>query len=248
MILPPGNWQSVALADKTADVYHPSHGGPVENVIIYLHGHALSTLSDKPVYTELLERYGWACICPHGQRSWWTDVVCPEFDPQITPLQFLRTAVLEFIQSQWQVQPPKIGLLGVSMGGQGVLQWAYREPRRVPVVAALAPAVDFHQWWGQGLPLDEMFSSREAARQATVILQLNPLNWPRHQFIACDPTDLEWFDSSDKLCMKLSSSGVLYERDLKTSAGGHTWDYFNHIAPRVMQFLDQGLKHVSRQG
>ena len=67
-----------------------------------------------------------------------------------------------------------MGLTGISMGGQGVLQLAYRHPRTFPVVAALAPAIDFHQWYGRGLPLDEMFDSREAARQATALLQIHP--------------------------------------------------------------------------
>ena len=35
---------------------------------------------------------------------------------------------------------------------------------------AISPAIDFHDWWGQGLPLDEMFESQELARQPAVLL------------------------------------------------------------------------------
>ena len=127
------------------------------------------------------------------------------------------------------------------MGGQGVLQLAYRKAVRFPVVAAIAPAVDFHQMHGQGLPLDDMFVTAEEARQATVVLNLHPLAWPKHQFFCCDPADSEWIDGAARLGMKLSSSGILHERDLETTIDGHTWNYFNHMAPKVMDHIARSL-------
>ncbi len=41
--------------------------------------------------------------------------------------------------------------------------------------------------------------------------------------------------------MKLSSSGILHERDFDTSAGGHSWEYFNKMAPAAIQHIVQGL-------
>ena len=35
--------------------------------------------------------------------------------------------------------------------------------------------------------------------QTTVTLQLHPLNWPRHQWFACDPTDADWFEGVDPI-------------------------------------------------
>jgi S-formylglutathione hydrolase len=131
------------------------------------------------------------------------------------------------------------------MGGQGALQLAYRHPREFPVVAAIAPAVDFHTWHGRGLPLDEMFPTRESARQETATLHVHPLNWPQHQLFVSDPADAEWFEGCERLASKLVSIGIPFERDLETSAGGHTWEYFNAMAPRVIEFVAERLQRVA---
>ncbi len=242
-----GVWSQIEIDGKTADVYEPNRPGDHNRVVLHLHGHGLSTLKDNPTYSAELERHGLRAICPHGQRSWWTDVVCPEFDSEITPLWFLKERVVPFIAQRWDCRPPSVGLTGISMGGQGALQLAYRHSREFPVVAVIAPAVDFHNWWGQGLPLDEMFPDRESARQQTALLQIRPLDWPRHQLIVCDPADEEWFESADKLSMKLSSSGVPFESDLETTAGGHDWSYFDHMAERVIGFVAERLDVESRR-
>jgi S-formylglutathione hydrolase FrmB len=155
---------------------------------------------------------------------------------------FLRERVVPYIGERWSVAPPHIGLLGISMGGQGALQLAYRYGREYPVVAAISPAVDFHNWHGRGLPLDEMFASKEAARQATATLQLHPLNWPRHQLLVCDPADADWFEGVERLASKLYSSGIPFERDFETTAGGHSWDYFNQMAATAVGFLAEHLE------
>lgn len=243
----PGSWRQVEIAGKMADVYEPRRRGGDGRTILHLHGHGLTTLRDNAVWSAELERHGLRCVCPHGQRSWWLDVVCPEFDARLTPLVFLREHVVPWIADRWGTQPPGIGLSGVSMGGQGALQLAYRYPREFPVVAAIAPAVDFQNWHGRGLPLDDMFPTREAARQQTAILQVHPLNWPRHQLLVCDPADAEWFESAERLTMKLRSIGIAFEADLETSAGGHTWDYFNTMAGRVIGFVAERLEQESRR-
>ena len=73
------------------------------------------------------------------------------------------------------------------MGGQGALQLGYRYARQFPIVVAISPKVDFETWWGHDTSLDTLFSDREAARQRTAILQLHPLNYPKHQLLLCDP-------------------------------------------------------------
>jgi S-formylglutathione hydrolase FrmB len=242
----PGNWTQVKIGGKTADVYEPREPAASGRVVMHLHGHGLTTLKDNPVFSAELERHGFRAICPHGQRSWWLDRVCREFDAEITPMQFLREQVVPYIGQQWGVEPPAIGVMGISMGGQGALQLAYRHAREFPVVAAISPAVDFHNWHGRGLPIDEMFPTREAARQETATLHLHPLNWPRHQLLVCDPADEDWFEGVERLISKLFSSGIPFQSDLKTSRGGHTWNYFDAMAAPVLQFLAEGLDDVNR--
>ena len=122
-----------------------------------------------------------------------------------------------------------------------MLQLAYRWPRDFPNVAAIAPAVDFHNWYGYGLTLDQMFASKESARQQTATLNVHPLSWPKHQFLCCDPQDEYWFEGTDRLAMKLSSIGIPFERDLTTTAGGHSWAYFERMAAPALEFLAKSL-------
>src|SRR6202011_1275720 len=96
--------------------------------ILYLHGTGLETLRDNPVYTRLLEEHRLACVCPHGQRCWWGDRLCPEFDTTITPERYLLDHVVPYFKERWELTPPALGLLGVSMGGQGALKLAFKHP------------------------------------------------------------------------------------------------------------------------
>jgi acetyl esterase/lipase len=239
---PAAGWSTISVGGKPVDVFVPKQPAEHPSAVLYLHGHGLLTLKGNEVYTTELDRRGLYCACPFGGRAWWGKNRCSDFDPAVSPRTHLAEAVLPWMAETWKVTPPGIALLGVSMGGQGALRMSYDSPCQFPTVAALAPAIDFHRWYGQGLPLDELYPNREAARQDTVILHLNPLNWPRNQFIACDPTDADWFDGVDRLAMKLSSSGVPFERELELQAGGHSWDYFNSLAARVMEFLDKSLE------
>ena len=114
-------------------------------------------------------------------------------------------------------------------------------------MAALAPTIDFHRVYGEGLPLDDMFESAELARQQTAILHLHPLNWPRHQFIACDPADATWLADSERLASKLFSSGIAFESDFETTHGGHNWTYFNAMAGKAVTFLADAFDREDRR-
>ena len=68
-----------------------------------------------------------------------------------------------------------------------------------------------------------------------------------HQFFCCDPTDEDWFESSDRLQMKLTSLGIPFESDLETEAGGHGFTYYNHMAERAIGFLAERLETERRR-
>jgi len=239
-------WSTVEVDRRKVDLFDPGVDNPV-GCVLFLHAHGRIGLTENRVFSDLLLDRELVAVCPDGGQSWWMDHVCPDFDSAMTPMQWLRESIVPLIESKWGISRPRIALLGVSMGGQGVLQLAYRYAREFPVVAAISPAVDFHQLHGQGLPLDSMYATLEDARQETVVLNLHPLAWPRHQFLCCDPQDTDWFDGCARLAMKLSSSGIMHERDFETSAGGHSWDYFNHMAPTAIDHLVKGLNSVAAE-
>ena len=240
-------WQQVEIAGKQADVLVPQRRSDANLAVLFLHGHARITLAQSEIYTALFEARGLICICPHGQRAWWGEQICYDFDEQLSPSAYLREHLLPWMSAELQAAPPTIALLGVSMGGQGALRLAYRHPEMFPIVAALAPAVDFQIWHGRGLPLDEIYPTAEAARQDTATLLLHPMNWPRHQLLMCDPKDAEWFEGTERLASKLYSTGIPFEKDFTTSHGGHSWEYFHHIAPRVVDYLETALVQESRR-
>lgn len=235
----PGRWEQVEINNKLADVFEPSDLGNTSPPygLLFLHGHEQVTLANDSAFTAELDCHGWPAVCPHGSRSWWLDQTCPDFDEFQTPIAYLRESVIPYFGKRWGLKPPCIGLAGIEMGGQGALQVAYRSPRDFPTVAAISPAIDFHNWYGHGLALDDMFANREAARQQTATLQLHPMNWPRNQLLLSDPLDSDWFEGAERLASKLYSSGIPFESDFESTTQGDHGRYLSSMAKPVMEFF-----------
>jgi S-formylglutathione hydrolase FrmB len=229
----------VDVAGHPADVYEPPQRNAHDYVAIYLHGVHLGRLDQNATYTALFAMHGLPVIAPHTRRSWWTNRICPEFDERLTSERHLLDNVLPYVAERWNARPPRIALFGTSMGGQGALRFAFKYPNTFPIVAAVAPAIDYHQRFydddEETLPL--MYPDPEAARQDTATLHVHPLNWPRNTWFCSDPADARWHDSADRLRMKMSALGIMHECDLETTGGGHSWQYYNHMAPKVVNFL-----------
>lgn len=240
-----GKWTVETVAGHPCDVFEPAQRNPNNYVVIYLHGVHLGLLDDKPHFMQQFEQHGLVVVAPRTQRSWWLNRICPEFDPKLTAEDHVLQNVLPFVRERFQAEPPRIGLLGTSMGGQGALRFAYKYPDKFPVVAAISPAIDFQKRMERPEededPLFDMFEDPEAARQETALLHIHPLNWPRNQFFCCDPTDYRWIDSADRLRMKLASLGVPFECDLETQAGGHGFGYYEAMAKTAVSYIVNSL-------
>lgn len=211
--------------------------GPIQAVLIFLHGYDGVTLKDRAAYHAALTAAQAAAVCPLGPRCWWTQAAYPPFDPVRSPVSFLCKELAEGLREVFPGVDRPWSIFGFEMGGQGALQAAYRAPRVFPHVAAISPKVDFETWYGYGTSLDELFPDRESARQHIATLQVNPLNWPRRQLLLSDPHDVYCHEGVLTLASKLSSSGIPFERDFETSRGGFGWDYVDSMAPRVVEFL-----------
>ncbi|MCU0878181.1 MAG: esterase family protein [Pirellulaceae bacterium] len=241
-------WTVETIAGHPCDVYEPPARNPQGFVVLYLHGVHLNRLDDKPAFVEQFDRYGLPVVAPRTARSWWTDKICLEFDPKVSAERHVRERVLPFIAERFGSEPPRIGLLGTSMGGQGALRLAYKYPSQFPVVAAISPAIDYYKRYNEGdETIPQMYPDPEAARQDTAILHIHPLNWPRHQFFCCDPIDYRWHESADRLRMKLWSLGIPHEHDLETTGGGHGFEYYSRMADRAVTFIATKLDEVRRQ-
>lgn len=238
-------WSQQTLAGRQADVFVPEAVQHPKQAVLFLHGHGGIGLNQNQVFTEQFEKLGLIAICPDGGQAWWLDQICLDFDPQVSPMHWIADQLMPVVESEFGIAERQTAVLGVSMGGQGALQLAYRYPLKFPVVAAISPAIDFHQLHGMGLPLDNIFATSEDARQATAVLNLNPMNWPRHQWFCCDPSDVDWIDGNRRLGMKLSSSGILHERHFETTFDdptvAHSWTYFDAMAETAMTHIGSSL-------
>jgi S-formylglutathione hydrolase len=240
-----GTWSRVKIGGKPAEVYDPAGGRP-HSGILHLHDAGLTSLRGQSAFTGLFDEFRLACITPISGVCWWADRVCPDFDRRLTPERHLLDNVLPYFRARWSLGPRSAGLLGMSTGGQGALRLAFKYPESFPAVAALAPVIEYHEFYGGGTPLDEMYDSKEQCRQDTVPMHIQPNNYPAHVYFCIDPDD-PWRRGCDRLHEKLQALGVPHEADLETAAGGHSWEYFDSMAGRAVCFLAAGLELEGRR-
>ena len=240
---PTRTWSQIELAGHPCRLYEPPSPSEHNYTIVYLHCSEIASLRNYPSFVEQFDRYGLRVIEPVTGLSWWTDHIWPGFDQKISAEAYVLKHVLPFVAERWNSRPPQLALLGISMGGQGALRIAYKHPNIFPTVAAISPAIDFQKRIDEGVDpgLEEMYGDAESARQDSALLHIHPLNWPRNQFFCCDPTDYRWYESADRLKMKLWSLGVPFESDMETEAGGHSFKYASHMAERAIGFIAQRL-------
>jgi S-formylglutathione hydrolase len=243
------DWSRESVAGKPVDVFHPSGVDRPRAAVLFLHVHSdtLQLPSDNAAYTAELARHGLACCAPHGMRSWWADRVCPEFDASLTAERHLLDNVLPWMRERWQLPPRAVAAAGISMGGQGAVRLGFKYPDVFPVVASVAGAFDYHELYGQGLPLDAMYAGREYCRLDTAVVHVNPNRFPPHVWFACDPADAVWYRGNDRLDEKLTALGLPHVADLETSAGGHSWAYFDHMAGPMLAFVADALHKEARR-
>lgn len=249
----PVGWSLHDLAGLPCDLFLPANGTLSGQAILYLHDLEKRRPQDLPELKQPLEKTGLPIIAPRGGESWWLGRALKSFQSELTAEAYLLGPVLEAFQKHFAVSPPTIGLLGTEMGGQGVLQLAYRYPNRFPVAAAIGPAIDFHQGmqrgheWSDGerfASLWEMFEDVEEARQETALLHIHPLNWPRHQWFASDPRDLRWHDGAVRLTSKLTALGIPHTAILDRPAESGLLKAF---ASEALAFICQALDAESRR-
>jgi S-formylglutathione hydrolase len=240
-----GAWSAVEIAGKPADVFDPPDGPRFG--IIDLHDQDARTLRDDHAFTSLLAVLRLGCVCPHGKQAWWADRLCPDFDPALTAERWVVEHVLPFTRQRWQLGPRSVGIMGAGMGGQGALRLALKHPDLFPVVAGLSPALEYHELYGRGTPLDDMYDSKEQCRQDTAILHVHPSHYPPHLFFCVALDDLDWHRGADRLHEKLAALGIPHACDLTTRAGGQRRAYNERMAGQAVGFLDAGLEVEGRR-
>jgi S-formylglutathione hydrolase len=234
-------WHTVTIAGKQVEVFEPANH---RFGLIHLAGDSASTCVG-PQLARLCEELKLACVRADGRRSWWVDRPCVEFDPQLTAETFIVHHLLPFVLERWNLGPRAVGLHGIGMGGQGALRLAFKHALLFPAVAAVAPALEFHELYGYGEPLDDMYDSKEQCRQDTAIMHVPPHDYPPHVFYCADPADGFWYRGADRLHEKLNALGIPHEVDMVTTSDGGAADYAERMMERSLRFLQAGLAKES---
>jgi S-formylglutathione hydrolase len=259
-----GAWASVKIGGKAADVYDPAGNGRPRFGLIYLHGASLETLTGNPVAARLFDELHLACVCPHGDYSWWSDRIWSRFDPHVSAEKHILQAIVPYFRERWQIKPPALGLFGFSMGGQGALRLAFKYAELFPAVAAVSSAIEYYELYGRNasygagrgspnsgalpeLAVDAMYDSKEQCRQDSVPMHVHPSRYPPHIYFCIDPDDRDWLRGNDRLHEKLTALGIAHETDFETRKGGHTRAYLDHMADRAIRFLASALDQESKR-
>ncbi len=142
-------WQRVEIAGRPADLFEPDaleQPSRRRRVPARLRR---ADVRESEVFTAELTR----ADCGRSARSriaaWWTTVPCPDFDPAVSPLEFVRGRSCHSSGAVASRAARRSDSLGIGMGGKECCNWPI-VGREFPVVAAIAPAVDFHTWHGYG--------------------------------------------------------------------------------------------------
>src|SRR5262245_41596291 len=151
MTIAAGKWDQLELAGHTCRLYVPPTPNQHNYVVIYLHCSEAVSLRGYLPFVEQFDRFGLRVIEPVTGRRWWTDRIWPEFDAAISTEAYVIKHVLPLVADRWNARPPQLALLGISMGGQGALRLAYKQPNIFPTVAAISPAVDFQKRIDEGI-------------------------------------------------------------------------------------------------
>jgi hypothetical protein len=213
-----GNWHDVTIAGHPCQYYEPIELSEHNQCVLYLHDLDLRRLQGNTSFEYQCDLHGLRLLAPQSGPTWWSSRICQEFDTTLSAEAYLLNCVMPQITQRWNCKPGQFALLGMGMGGQGALRIAYKHPNTFPVVAAIKPAIDYQIRIEEGdQTLARMYNDAEDARQDTATLHIHPLNWPRQQWFCGDPADYRWYDSVDRLRMKLHSLGVPFECDLQTS-------------------------------
>lgn len=242
-----GNWSFTDIDGHVVEVFEPAERDVHQGTILYLHDQRGRSLREFPTLVTQLTKRGFRLFSPQAGPTWWLDRIVPTFDQRCSPRSYVIDRLIPELERSFGVNPSRLALLGLRMGGQGALGLAYRYPDRFPIVAAITPAIDFQLLLTQYDDiLSPLYCDVESARQDTVILHVHPLNWPRHQFFCCDPLDPFWFSSAERLRMKLGSLGVPFVCDLQTSTNDEL-AYPCRMAEAIVDFISERLDQERRR-
>ena len=227
-------WTAFDIHGKRVEIFEPSTVRAI-GCLLFLHDRNGTTLRSYPEAEAWLRANRLAIVCPLGGACWWTDRIWAGFDEKRSAERWLIDELVP--EASRRFGAVTIALAGIGMGGQGALRMAFKHPELFPIVAALDAAVDCHDLYYEGTPLDEMYPSREHCRQDSPVLHVKQETQPRHLFFGCS-SDSRWERGNDRLHEKLTALGVPHRYATEPAEIG---------MPALLQFVASATTEESRR-
>ena len=186
---------------------------------------------------------GAICVNPVTPSALWLG---QPIDPDTgySPLGRVAELVRKLI-ADYSLSPHRLAVWGVGLGGQGALQLGFRYPDLFPVVMAVNPLLDLHDYYGLGTPLDELYSGREQCRNDTATAWVPDKYRPASLCIWTDPADMPRRFGAERLAEKLGSRGVA--ADFGDCPGDDNSSRFDNIFPDLASRTRQAWADGARR-
>ena len=244
-----GNWNEIDLAGHICRVFEPAQPSPHRFVVVYLHCSGSAPIGRYPAFVDEFERHGLRVIEPVSGLSWWTDRIWPEFDPQISAEAYVMKHVVPHVAERWAPARRNSPCWASAWVARRRCAWPTSiptcsrpwPPSRRPSISRNALTKASTRAWSRCTA-----TPKTPARTLPCYTSIRSIGRGTSSS-AVRRRDERWHDSAERLRMKLSSLGVPFECDLETDNGGHSYQYFCHMAERSVGFLAERLEKERRR-
>ncbi|MDR1487280.1 MAG: DUF459 domain-containing protein, partial [Deltaproteobacteria bacterium] len=199
--------------------------------------------------TALASQYGIILIMPDGLPfGWYLD---SPLVPENQVASYITQELLPDVLSRFQVDPNRLGILGISMGGHGALTLAINNPGRFKAISTLSAVIDLESHQTEST-LDKYLKVSDLLGPPKENLEL----WQNHSAYFLTRQTPQALNNvalrltiglSDKLCLAenrqynrlLTDLGI--EHQYLEQSGGHGWKLWKPVFPANLQFFSQHL-------
>ena len=230
-----------ARLERTMDVkvVVPKGAPPKDrSLVVFLHGRdedETSYLVD-PMFRALAELRTRAPVMAFpdgGGSSYWHDRDSGEWG------SYVLDELLPMLIDRFDIDPDRVAIAGISMGGFGALDLARLAPTRLCAVAAHSPAI----WENAGETADGAFDDADDFDRNDVVSIAGETPNPyegMHIWIDAGDDD-PFLDGDHALEDALRSAGL--DPIVRDGPGGHDSDYWNGNWEEYLTFYSRALRH-----
>jgi len=240
-IIKPKNYSS---SQKRYEVVYLLHGfgGSYKDWILGLPKNYLTDLSDK---------YNFIFVCPDAKNSFYLDSPVKKDSQYET---FMIKELIPFIDQKYKTINSKNGrfITGISMGGQGALYLAIRNPEKYLAAGSTSGAIDLTIVTEYDWTLDEMIAILgdnkkypERYTENSVLNMVDQLKKSKIPIIVdCGAQDEFFIEANRKFHTKLMTAIVNYE--YLENKGKHDFKYWSTTIESHLIFFQKQLQSVQK--